>query len=52
MEKLAHYHSGITVEFDGVLKHLLVGIEFRAMVESAIRHIVHSMDSYMPVFLK
>ena len=35
-------------EFDGVLEHLLVGIEFKAMVEFAIWHIVHSMDSYMP----
>jgi hypothetical protein len=26
----SHHCCGIPVEFDGVLKHLLVGIEFRA----------------------
>jgi hypothetical protein len=31
VEKLSHHRSGIPVEFDGVLEHLLVGIEFRAM---------------------
>ena len=31
VEKLSHHHSGLPVEFDGVLEHLLVGIEFRAM---------------------
>jgi len=31
VEKLSHHHSGIPVEFDGVLEHLLVGIEFRAV---------------------
>jgi hypothetical protein len=30
VEKLYH-HSGIPVEFDGVLENLLVRIEFRAM---------------------
>jgi hypothetical protein len=28
VEKLSHLHSGIPVEFDGVLEHLLVSIEF------------------------
>ena len=31
VEKLSHHHTGIQVEFDGVLEHVLVGIEFRAM---------------------
>ena len=31
VEKLSHRRSGIPVEFDGVLEHVLVGIEFRAM---------------------
>ena len=30
MEKLSHLHSGIPAEFDGVLEHLMFGIEFRA----------------------
>jgi len=30
MVKLSHHRSGIPVEFDGVLKHVLVNIEFRA----------------------
>jgi hypothetical protein len=30
VHKLPHHCSGIPVEFDGVLEHLLVGIEFRA----------------------
>ena len=31
VENLSHHHSGISVEFDGVLEHLLVGIKCRAM---------------------
>ena len=31
VETLSHHPSGIPVEFDGVLEHSLVGIEFRAM---------------------
>ena len=31
VEKLSHHRSGIPVEFDDVLEHLLVGIEIRAM---------------------
>ena len=31
VEKLSHHHSGIPVEFDGVLEHLFVRIEFRAV---------------------
>ena len=31
MEKLSHHRSGIPVEFDDVLQHLLIGIEFKAM---------------------
>jgi len=30
VEKLPHHCSGIPVEFDGILEHLSVGIEFRA----------------------
>jgi hypothetical protein len=33
VEKLSHHCSGIPVEFNGVLEHLLVGIEFRAMYQ-------------------
>jgi len=29
VEKLSHHRSGIPVEFDGVLEHVLVGIVFR-----------------------
>jgi hypothetical protein len=52
VEKLSHHRSGIPVQFDGVLKHLLLSVEFRAMVEFGIWYIVHSLDSYMPIFLK
>jgi hypothetical protein len=31
VEKLSHHCSGIPVEFDGVLEHVLVDIVFRAM---------------------
>jgi len=31
VDKLFHLHSGIPVEFDGVLEHLMFGIEFGAM---------------------
>jgi len=31
MENLSHHCSSTPVEFDGVLEHVLVGIEFRAM---------------------
>ena len=31
LEKLSHHGCGIPVEFDGVLEHLLVSIETRAM---------------------
>jgi len=46
------YRSVIPVELDGVLEHLLVGIEFRALLEFGIWKIVHSLDSHMPIFLK
>jgi hypothetical protein len=36
VKKLSHHRSGIPVEFDGVLEHLVVGIKFRAMVEFGI----------------
>ena len=59
VEKLSHHRSGISVEFDGVLEHLLVGIEFRVLsqmflVHGGVWHLanVHSLHSYMPVFLK
>jgi hypothetical protein len=48
VEKLSHHRSGITVEFCGILEHLLVGIEFRAMVEFGVQNFMHSPDSYMP----
>jgi hypothetical protein len=58
MVKLSHHRSGIPVEF-GVLEHLLVGIEFKAMQQMFFIHggvgiwqIVHLLDSYMPIFLK
>ena len=31
VEKLSHHRSGISVEFDGIIELLLVGIEFRVM---------------------
>jgi len=37
VEKLSH-RSGIPVEFDGVLKHLLVSIEFRAIKQMFLVH--------------
>jgi hypothetical protein len=40
--KLFHHCSGIPVEFDGVLEHLLVRIEFRAMVEFALTSFIHA----------
>ena len=46
MEKLSHHRSGITVEFDGVLERSFVGIEFGAVAEFAVPHVVHSMDSH------
>jgi len=52
VEKLSHYRSVIPVELDGVLEHLLVGIEFRAMLDFGIWKIVHSLDSHTPIFLK
>jgi hypothetical protein len=59
VEKLSHHRSGISVEFDPVLKLLLVGIEFRVMSQMFLVHggawhlsNVHSLDSHMPVFLK
>jgi hypothetical protein len=51
VEKLSHHCSGIPAEFDGVLEHLLVGIEFRAVVEFFIWHIVQSLDSYVPLMV-
>ena len=58
VEKLSHHCSGIPVEFDGVLEHLLVCITFRAIsrcsasiMEFGIWHILRSLDSYMPIFL-
>ena len=38
VEKLSYHHSGIPVEFDGVLEHLLVGIEFRAVRQMFLVH--------------
>jgi hypothetical protein len=38
VEKLSHHRSGIPVEFDCVLEHLLVGIEFRAMLQMFLIH--------------
>ena len=52
VEKLSHYHSSNPVESDGVLKYLLVSIDFRAMLEFSIWQIVQSLDSYTPIFLK
>lgn len=56
LEKLSHHRCGIPVDFGSVLEHLLAGIEFRrcssSMVEFDVWHIVHSLDSFMPVFLK
>jgi hypothetical protein len=31
VEKLEHHRSGIPLEFDDVLEHLLVGLKIRAM---------------------
>jgi hypothetical protein len=31
VKNLSHHCSSMPVEFDGVLEHVLVGIEFRAM---------------------
>ena len=54
LEKLSHHRCGIPVEFDGVLEHLLVRIEFREMLADVPCPLasVHSLDSYMSVFLK
>jgi len=59
VEKLSHHRSAIPVLFDGVLEHLLVGISLGqysrcslSVVEFGIRQIVHSLDLYMPIFLK
>jgi len=59
VEKSSHHRSNISVEFYGVLELLLLGIEFRVMsqvflVHDGVWHManVHSLDSYMPVFLK
>jgi hypothetical protein len=59
VEKLSHHRSSISVEFDRVLKLLLVGIEFRVMsqmflVHGGVWHLanVQSLDSHMPDFLK
>jgi uncharacterized metal-binding protein len=49
VQKLSHHRSVIPVELDGVLEHLLLGIEFRAMLEFGIWQVVHSLDSYMPI---
>jgi hypothetical protein len=59
VEKLSHHHSGIPVEFDGVLEHLFWSVLSlgqcsrcsSSMVEFGIWHIVHSLDSYMPIEL-
>jgi hypothetical protein len=59
MEKLSHHRSGIPVDFEGVLSTYCsvwdLGQYSRftsSMVESGIWQIVHSLDSYKPVFFK
>jgi len=52
VEKSSHHRSGIPIDTDGVHEHLLIGIEFRANLEFDIWHIVHSLNSYMPIFPK
>jgi hypothetical protein len=59
VEKLSVHCSGIPVEFDGVLEPCWLVMSLRqrircssSVVELGICHIVHSLDSYMPIFLK
>jgi len=59
VEKLSHHCYGIPVEFDGVLEHLLVSIEFRAtyqmfLVRGGVGHLSYCALTrfYMPLFLK
>jgi hypothetical protein len=59
VENLYHHCCGIPVAFDGVFQHWLVSFEFRAMLQMFlvnggvdICQIVHSLNAYMPIFLK
>jgi hypothetical protein len=38
VEKLSHHCSGIPVQFDGILEHLLHGIEFKAIQQMFLVH--------------
>jgi len=40
VEKLSHHCSDIPVEFGGVLEHLLVSIEFRAIQQTFLVQVV------------
>ena len=40
VEKLPHHCSGIPVEFDGVLEHLLFDIQFRAIKQTFLVQVV------------